>query len=220
LTDDDPLLRSLDCPRLPGNGRSFELLARARGGDEDALGELLRHHADRLQRIVRVQLSPALRRHCDSMDIVQDTFRAALPRLAEFDPHSEAGLLAWLSTIATNRVRDEYDRWNAAKRDVRREEPLLSPGAGAREPTAAATAPDLRAELDEVRELLDEEVARLPEDQRRVVLLRDYLGADWDEVVQDLGRSAPAARQLHQRAWIHLRRVLRPRLRPRSPSRE
>jgi DNA-directed RNA polymerase specialized sigma24 family protein len=67
--------------------------------------------------------------------------------------------------------------------------------------------------LAEVREILDEEVAGLPDEQRRVVLLRDYIGEDWDRIAAELDRENGAARQLHQRAWIRLRQALRPKLR-------
>ena len=63
-----------------------------------------------------------------------------------------------------------------------------------------------------MRELLDEEVSRLPDEQRRVVLLRDYCGEDWDRIAVELDRENGATRQLHQRAWIRLRQALRPRL--------
>jgi DNA-directed RNA polymerase specialized sigma24 family protein len=79
-------------------------------------------------------------------------------------------------------------------------------------PSAGGVPPDEKAMLNEVRDLLDEEVARLPDDQRRVVILRDYCGEDWERIAAELDREKAATRQLHQRAWIQLRRALRPKL--------
>ncbi|MEZ6018493.1 MAG: sigma-70 family RNA polymerase sigma factor [Planctomycetota bacterium] len=213
---------SLSGEELPQEHVSLALLARAQDGDRDALQELIDRYQDRLRRIVRIQLGAStLRRQHDSMDLVQETFLAALPRIGDLRPRSAASLLQWLALIATNQIRDAYAFEHAAKRDAHRTVPLDAPVEGRRaasELPAAASGPAGLAELEEIRELLDAEVALLPADQRRVVLLRDYCGEGWDRIGQDLDREPAAARQLHQRAWIRLRRALRPRLEERPPS--
>ena len=210
------LSRSLSPDDLPDPRRSMELLALAQAGDRRALEDLVGRYQDRIRRIVRIQLGASdLRREYDSMDIVQSTFKAALPKIGDLRPRSASGLLQWLALIATNKVRDLHDRQRAGKRDVALEvhldgDPLAFGG-----PTQLAgggAAPDEQALLNEVRELLDDEVAQLPDDQRRVVVLRDYCGEDWDRIALELERDNGAARQLHQRAWISLRRALRPKL--------
>lgn len=204
--------RSLSPDDLPSHQASMELLERARNGDRAALEDLVARYQDRLQRIVRIQLrGSALRRHLDSMDLVQDIFRAALPKIADLQPRSPAGILHWLSVIAVNRIRDVVDHHRSAKRDAAREVELNEDVC--RRLSAGEELPHERAMLAEVRELLDAEVARLPDDQRRVVLLRDYIGEEWDRIADELGREGGAARQLHQRAWIRLRQALAPRLR-------
>ena len=185
-------------------------------GDREALDDLLRRYQDRIRRIVRIQLgSSTLRRDYDSMDIVQSTFRAALPKIGDLRPRSAAGLLQWLALIATNQIRDAYSNQHAAKRDVDREVALdANDAATGVAPLLAApdVAADQQALLNEIRELLVDEVSRLPEDQRRVVVLRDYCGEDWDRIAAELDRDNGATRQLHQRAWIKLRQALRPKL--------
>lgn len=199
---------------LPDPRRSLELLADAQAGDRAALEELVGRYQQRLLRIVRIQLGGSeLRRELDSMDVVQSTFKAALPKIRELKPASAASLLQWLALIATNQMRDARDRQTAAKRDVARRA-VLDEDAGA--DSERVRSPADAAMLDELRVLLDEEVARLPDDQRRVVLLRDYCGEEWDRIAAELGRESGAARQLHQRAWIKLRQVLRPKLEGRA----
>lgn len=211
---DDLLNKSFD--GLPDPRRSLDLLAMAQQGDRDALEDLLRRYQERIRRIVRIQLGASpLRRDYDSMDIVQSTFRAALPKIGDLKPRSAAGLLQWLALIATNQIRDAADAQRALKRDIGREiqfDPTASVDGAPSQLAAPDTAPDERALLNEVRELLDAEVSRLPEDQRRVVVLRDYCGEDWDRIAAELDRSNGATRELHQRAWIKLRRALLPRL--------
>jgi RNA polymerase sigma-70 factor (ECF subfamily) len=206
----DPLARSLSPADLPDFGRSLVLLARAQSGDRGALEDLVGRYQERLRRIVRIQLgSSPLRRQYDSMDIVQSTFAAALPKIGDLHPRSAAGLLAWLALIATNQIRDAHDHARAAKRDSAREVHSEEAQAAI---SSGGTRPGDEASLAEVREMLDEEVSKLPADQRRVVVLRDYCGEDWEQISSELGRENGATRQLHQRAWIRLRRVLRPRL--------
>ena len=215
----DLLSETLSGGDLPSANVSLALLARAKQGDDLALHELLLRYQERLRRIVRIQLGgSSLRRDYDSMDFVQDTFLAALPKIRELEPRSAASLLHWLAIIATNRLRDAYEHQHAAKRDVRHRQPIthsvtegiaqLGPG------------PTDRLGLQELRELLDAEVARLPEEQRRVVMLRDYCGESWARIARELHRRSAAARQLHQRAWIRLRRALRPILADRDHNEE
>ncbi|MEQ8763104.1 MAG: sigma-70 family RNA polymerase sigma factor [Planctomycetota bacterium] len=205
---------SLSREHLPGEAVSLALLARAQRGDSEALQELLERYQPRLRRIVRIRLRASrLRQLHDSMDFVQGTLMAALPRIGELRPRSSASLLNWLSILATHQIRDAYDHQHAAKRDVRREVPIDVHGSrdGAAEPAEDSRCdPGRVAELSELRECLDEAVSELSDDQRQVVLLRDYCGEDWDRIAAELGRESGAARQLHQRAWIKLRRRLRP----------
>ena len=212
----DLLSRSISPDELPNAKRSMELLSLARNGDRQALEELVTRYQERIRRIVRIQLGASLlRRHYDSMDIVQSTFNAALPKIREFQPRAAGGLLQWLALIATNQIRDLNDRHRALIRDMGRDKPFESDRAASDSGAQLMVdepRPDERALLNEVRELLDDEVARLPEDQRRVVVLRDYCGEDWDRVAAELERESGATRQLHQRAWISLRRALGPKL--------
>lgn len=209
---DDLLTESMSNDDLPAEPVSLALLAKAKRGDDAALHELVERYQDRLHRIVRIQLgrSPVRQMH-DSMDLVQNTFIAALPKIRDLEPRSASSLLHWLSLIAVNQIRDAHDHVLAQKRDVRR---AFSDGLerDAQRHSESGHDPSRRAQLSEVRELLDQVVAELPEDQRRVVLLRDYCGESWDRVAKELHRAQGAARQLHQRAWIRLRRTLRPLL--------
>jgi RNA polymerase sigma-70 factor (ECF subfamily) len=198
--------------------RSRALLERARAGEHVALAELLARHEPRLRRIVEIRLGEGLRQHLDATDVVQETYRAALQSLATLDLGPDRDLLAWLARVAVHRIQDEHDRLHAQKRDVRREVELAEPSGstpgGPPELAASATSPSEGAARSEVRALVDAGVRGLPPDYREAILLRDYCGASWEHVARELGRpTVHAAQQLHQRAWIKLRRALEPRLR-------
>lgn len=198
--------------RVPGSLSSAELIARARAGDGVAWDELVQRHQERLLRIVRIRLgSGGLRRFLESADVVQETWRAALGGLGGARARDEDELARWLAAIATNEIRDQVDALRAARRARDREEPLGEDSL--HQPADAGVGPATRAEAAEVRDLLDQAVAELAPDDREVVLLRDYCGADWTAIAARLGRpSVHAAQQLHQRAWIRVRRRLAGRL--------
>ena len=183
------------------------------------MNDLLARYQERVLRIVRVQLGPNLRAVTESVDIVQDTLKAAAAGLGDDPTLTHANLLRWLSRIALNRIRDAHDYHFAQRRD-RQLEVDLGPRTGERsgvDPAAAQTGVSDRAFKREIREHLDEAVARLPDDYQRVILLRDYCGGDWEFVTRELGRdNSHATRQLHQRAWIKVRQMLWPLLKEQS----
>lgn len=205
---------------LPDPTESIALLVRAQRGDRVALDDLLARYQRRLLRVVRLHLGRELRGHLESVDIVQATNAVAFRQIGDVDAGDEAGLLRWLTRIAIHQIRGQYDYHRAQRRDVRRiardgdpfgdDDPDGDPRADL---AASQTAPPERVARAELREMLDDAVESLPSAQRRVVLLRDYCGWDWTEIAPELDRSVPAAKQLHQRAWLALREALLPRLR-------
>ena len=212
----DPLIAS-----VPGSLSAVErvdvaaLLARARDGDTEALGRLLESQRDRLRRIVKVRLGEGLRRFLSTSDVVQETHRAALESLQRLELTSERDLLAWLAQVATNRIRDQHDHYAARKRDATRDVPWPDEGPGPVEEALAARepSPSVNAAGLEMAELVDDCLAELPPEYREVIVLRDYCGASWEHITAQLGdRSLHAVQQLHQRAWIKLRKLVLPQL--------
>lgn len=194
---------------------SVDLLARAQAGDSAALEAFVTRYQERLLRIVRIRLGPSgsgLRRYLESTDVVQETWQAALAALGDLQVRGNAELLGWFARIASNEIRDLLDRVQAQRRALDRERPLSEAGSGAR--TESSGDPAHQAERTEIREILDEAIAGLPEDYREVIVLRDYCGADWASIAPRVGRDGVhAAQQLHQRAWMRVRRSAAARLR-------
>lgn len=187
---------------------SLEYVARAKRGDREALEALMSRYQDRVRRIVRIRMGSRLRSQVESMDIVQETFLTAVKKLGDFEPRDHASILQWLSRIACNQIHGAHDYHTAQRRDQDRCVPLVD-----EDLTARQTLPEEHAQKAEVRELLDEAMAQLPDDYREVVLLRDYCDGEWEFVAAQLGRpTAEAARELHRRAWIKLRRIVGPKL--------
>lgn len=215
-SDSDSRLRStLEDLAKPDPAQSAELVRRASGGDDFALGELLERYRPRLRRIVRIRLGARLRGRLESMDIVQEAYQVAVRKISEFEMTSPSSILQWLSRIAEHKISDADAYFAALRRDVGREEAADGApdesGIGARL-AADKTSPPEAAERAETREIMDDCVEQLSDAQREVVILRDYCGGDWEFVAAELDSNPHAAQELHRRAWVKLRELARSRM--------
>ena len=68
-------------------------------------------------------LEPLLRKHVESMDVVQETLRKAAANLNELELRSQAAILQWLAKIAENQMLDVNRQYVQFDRDVRRRDP-------------------------------------------------------------------------------------------------
>ena len=179
-----------------------ELIRRAQAGDEEAFGQLVAAHADRVYGALRrFGLDPS-----EADEVAQEVFlRAwrALPRFQE-----RARLSTWLYRIAFN---------EAQRRLSRRPPPALVAGPNAEDPIAAlAEAPQLGPEsraLDrEFERVLEHALAQLPPELRAAVVLRDIEGLSTQEAAAVVGiRQAAFKSRLH-RGRMRLRALLEPYL--------
>lgn len=213
---EDPSVREARSRQL---SETVELVRRYHDGDDDALNRLFARYYDRVLRIVRIRMGKGLRSRMDSVDIVQNTFGAALAGLDDFQMHEPGSLIQWLSTIAENQLRGAADYLGAQKRDSRLEVALagiksqLHSGEFVFEPEAQVVSPIEGASHAEVREILDECVAQLPDDYREVILLRNFAGCSWDCITEQMGRvSARATAMLHARARVALVKIAEKRI--------
>lgn len=104
---------------LPGEGEARldegALVRRAVDGDQQAFGELVRHHHRRVYNF----LSQMTRHHQDAEDLTQQTFIKALNHLARFDP--QRSLITWLLTIARNTALNHFrdtKKWEMMPEDT------------------------------------------------------------------------------------------------------
>ncbi|MCB9915296.1 MAG: sigma-70 family RNA polymerase sigma factor [Planctomycetes bacterium] len=196
--------------------RTAELVAAYQGGEDAALEELFARYYDRVLRIVRIRMGKRIRARMDSVDIVQNTFGAAMTSLKEFEMREPGSLIHWLAQIAENQLRGASDYLGALKRDSRREVAMtrakkaMDSGEYTYEPQARTPEPLEELTRLEREDLLDECVAELPPDYREVILLRDFAGASWEYITEQMGRVTPrATAMLHARAKVALLKIAR-----------
>ena len=93
---------------------TFELIERARKGDQDALERLFARHLRPLQRWASGRLPKWARDLADTDDLVQDTLLQTFKRIEDFEPRRVGALQAYLRQAVLNRLRDELRRKGAA----------------------------------------------------------------------------------------------------------
>lgn len=133
----------------------------------------------------------------ETEDLTAEVFRKALQNLPRFK-WTGAPFAAWLFRIASNVIADR------AKREARERNESLDESL---EPAANETSRQHR-NLEEVERQaqLFRLVDDLPEDQRRVVVMRFAEEKSIREIANDLGRSEGAVKQLQFRALENLRK--------------
>ena len=193
---------------------TIHLLARVQSGQSEALDALCRRYMDRVHAVVRLRMGAGLRRKAESLDIVQDAFLAAVRGLEGFVYRNEGDFFHWLCRITENRIRDQADRFAAAKRDAGRERPLeqrLPSGDSLFGPIrdlATFTSPATQAARAEDLRRLELAIDALPEAQRESLLLVRYEGLSLQQAGEKMQRSPDAVRMLVARAIVALGRDL------------
>jgi RNA polymerase sigma-70 factor (ECF subfamily) len=198
---------------------TISLLDRIRGGDRDALDELLRRYQETILKIVRSRLGQDLRRKVESSDIVQEVMTSAFKGLwkqQSFDYSREGAFRRYITTIVEHRIRDERDRWNAKKRNLARERPLGNAG-----DSDSSDAPDVladdgtspsskaaRAEEEAILERALEKLGRKSTQHRRLIESVHLYGRSLEEISEKAGKSVDAVRMQLTRAVKALQKIV------------
>jgi RNA polymerase sigma-70 factor (ECF subfamily) len=182
-----------------------DLIARARAGDQDALGRLLEGYRHYLRLLAHAGLGRQLRPRLDPSDLVQETLLEANRDFQQFYGKTSGEVGAWLRQILARNLADQVKRHQSQKRDVGREEPLArllddSPQALA----APNSTPSAQAVRHEQADRLNLALADLPPDYREVVMLRHVQGQAFETIAAQMGRSPGAVRMLWVRALEQL----------------
>ena len=146
-----------------------ELVAAAQSGDRAALDTLLRRHVDLIHAVCsRLAGNPA-----DAADATQEALIAIVRGLPRFD--RRAAPRTWMYRVATNACLDELRR--------RGRRPRLGLDDAMAERSDPAPPVD-RTVTD--RLTLDDALARLPDEFRVAVVLRDVQGMDYAQIAEVL----------------------------------
>lgn len=193
-----------------------ELLARARAGEPEVLGQLFERFRNYLCVLARVQIGRRLQRKVEEGDLVQETFLEAHRAFPRFRGTSEGELAYWLRQILAARLAMLVRHYfGTQQRDVNLERELTDALGQSSEQlgqafVASGTSPSQGAARREEAVRLADALAQLPPDYRQVITLRHLEGLTFPDVSKKMDRSVDAVEKLWARALIQLRKLLPP----------
>jgi RNA polymerase sigma-70 factor (ECF subfamily) len=176
----------------------------ARTGSPEALGAILEACRGYLLLVAQRELDPRLQAKGGASDLVQQTVLDAVRDFPRFEGASEDELLAWLRRLLLNNVTDFARQYRATdKRAIDRERPLEA-GDSSRAPGGAFAAdtptPSREVMAREQDRAIQAALGRLPENYRQIIQLRYQEERSFEEIGEQLGLTANAARKLWLRA--------------------
>ena len=190
--------------------KTQQLVALAKRGDASALNQLCSVYGERVRRIMRLRMGVELRSKLDSVDVVQDVLIQAIVNLKDFSYQNEGDFLRWLCRIAENKFHDILDKFQADKRDIRREIPFK------REETTTdrgsfgvagplqTTTPSVLLSRKEQLDRLESAIDNLKPEYRQVIVLSRIERLSHEEIAARLDKSKGAVAMLLSRALVAL----------------
>lgn len=179
------------------------LLELALEGDAACFGELIERWRQKIYGFICRYVGNAE----DARDLTQDTFVKAYRNLGRL---SDPGRFSsWLYTIALNECRMRY-------RKQRRAQPVsladYTDPSGGRDLVAATATPEAQLAAKEKVEMLKQVFEDLPEEQRVVILMKEYQGLKFHEIADILDVPLSTVKSRMYLGLKTLRRLMEQRL--------
>jgi RNA polymerase sigma-70 factor (ECF subfamily) len=210
--------------------RSTDLIARARAGQAEALGELCDLYRNYLRMMVRTGMGVRLRERVELSDVVQETLVEVVRQFPQFTGRDEIALVGWLRRLVAQRLVDLARYHGRAKRAaaataVSLDAPwdggagLAPDGSSPRlldELSLSQTSPSEAAGRRELIVVLADALADLPEPEAEILWLYHAEGLTFKAIERRLGLGRKSIRALWARGLRRIRRRLDPEPGPRT----
>jgi RNA polymerase sigma-70 factor (ECF subfamily) len=169
-----------------------QLVKKAVDGNADAFVELYDIHVDRIYRHIYYRVGNTN----DAEDLTQQVFIKAWQAIRRYRKKS-VPFVAWLMTISRNLMIDFY-RAHKEKVSLNDESRTIS----------HETRPEHLAEVESEYQQLIENISRLPEEQRRVIIMRFIDGSSYEEIAANMNKSKGAIRVILHRGLKKMRALM------------
>ena len=194
-----------------------ELVIASKGGNNEALGQLLEQYRGYLLMLAHRYLSDRLRRRIDPADVVQLTYLEAKRDLPAFRGSTPAEFAGWLRGMLKNNVATAVTRHvTTQKRSIRREvDASPAPGQGShacgwiQQLPGSKTSPSGVVIRSEAVVALLAALHQIPETQAEAIRLRYMEGLPLSAIVERTGKSDTAVAGLLKRGLQKLRVIMK-----------
>ena len=194
-------------PRPPYMQTDEELVARCVQGDADSFNQLV----VRWERPIYALAYRVIGREEDARDVCQEAFLRAYRAIRGF--RGQAKFSSWLYRITLNLCRDWMRRQRRAPFVQTREDVDLVELAG----EDVSDPIEERLARQDLGRVVAKVMARLPEDQRTAIVLKEYHGLTFQEIADLLGCPLSTVKTRVYQGLTVLRRELEPSALDRSP---
>ncbi|MGD8832746.1 MAG: sigma-70 family RNA polymerase sigma factor [Pseudomonadales bacterium] len=186
-----------------------DLVAALQQGDRQAFREAVVRFSPQMLAVARRIVGPDR-----ADDVVQEAWLTAYRKISDFQQRST--LSTWLQRIVTNRAISELRREGRqpSQQPDAAEEPWQdwfdSTGHWSTHTNAwESSSPDELLSAAELQNCIDIHLAKMPENQRLVVILRDLQTSSLDDICNELNLSASNVRVLLHRGRMRLMNMVR-----------
>ena len=172
-----------------------ELLQRWHAGDRAAIDALIARDLPWIAGFVKSRLGPLLRGRGETQDYVQDAMLRVLEYVPRFVTGNRSGFRSLLARMIENHLRDAHDHHAAQRRTPLRERPVPEDSVlDLDQPQRSVTQPVSKAERSEQAAWVRLAIELLEQEDRQVLLMREWQGMEFGAMGQVLGISEDAAR--------------------------
>ncbi|MEM7306225.1 MAG: RNA polymerase sigma factor [Planctomycetota bacterium] len=182
--------------------RTQDLLQGARDGDETSWRLIFERHRDFLLFTLQSLATRGTANRIDPEDVLQTSLLRAWKNISNFEYQGDGSLRWWLKKIVLNTFVDQIREEGRVKRGG-----SLAAEQGLTEvQDLAAAAPSEAAYQNELKERLLQCLARLPEEDRDLVIMRMLEQLGWQDIADLLGVPRTSCRRRYEQALDRLQR--------------
>ena len=195
----------------PDSAETVRLLDHVQQGDRGAMDHLLARHRGELREFLEHRIDPRMAARADPSDVVQEAQLAVVKRMDDFLRRRPMPFRLWLRKTAYERLIDlQRHHLKRTRRSVNQEVgfPDRSSMLLAGPLLKGAATPSEEMMARELAERTAQAVARLPEADREILLMRHGEAMPFEEIACLLDIAPATARKRFGRALIRLQTVL------------
>jgi len=178
-----------------------DLIQKARKGDQDAFGQLVLAHQNKVYTICVHMVSDRE----EAADLAQEAFLKAWRSLAGFQ--EESSFATWMYRLTTNVCLD-FLRKQTRRQNIASAVSLDDEASGWSEPADHSQDPQHHLEREERKQALARALRELPDHHRQILLMREVSGLSYQEIADALNADLGTIKSRISRAREQLRKIL------------